>query len=737
MHRRLLFDNDWMFCKFPNRKRVFQEVVIPHTWNALDGQDGGNDYYRGECLYKKRFANPGAGEDEQVFIEFEGVNSSCRVLINGCELGVHQGGYSSFRLEITQHLTDENVLEIYVDNSKNELVYPQVADFTFYGGIYRDVWLVIVNSTHFEFDSVDVRPSLQLPATGLVHLEGKLSGACDGLSISILDAQGCQVGRARSKDFPLDLTIEDVKRWEGLENPYLYTVELSAMQDMTVLDQISLSIGFRTFHVDPYEGFFLNGRKYPLRGVSRHQDRLGVGNALTKAMHEEDILLIKEVGANCIRLAHYQHSQCFLDLCDRHGFIVWEEIPYITQHMENGNDNLQSQMRELITQNRNHASICFWALSNEITAGGHPEGLVDEHKALYSLCKELDPARPVGIAHAFMQEPRGEMLHIADLNAYNLYYGWYIGEIRDNWTFLDSFHMDNPESPIGLTEYGADANIRLHSQNPRKGDYSEEYQCLFHERMCEGIRQRDYLWCTFLWNMFDFGADAREEGGQKGINGKGLVTFDRKTRKDSFYVYKAFFSKEPFVHIAGRRYAKRTEAVSNIKVYTNLCEVELFSNSISQGSKKGDKIISFDVRLESENRLIARTCDSSGRVFTDEMTIFKVDEAESSYVLRIDDQVHNWFEGLERSDNNPGHGFSMNDKLGEIAKADGGMSFIKSLYEAQSPEKSGIAAIVQVPFGMFLSMVQGTTVKEYCIRANISSENTIKICSDLKRLIKE
>ena len=376
-------------------------VDVPHTWNAIDGQDGGNDYWRGTCVYEKSFPRPDFGADQRVYLEFQGVNASAKVELNGAEVGTHDGGYSTFRWDVTDVLKEDNTLTVHADNSRNDRVYPQKADFTFYGGIYRDVLLVIVNKDHFDMDYFG-GPGLKVTPTvdgkdGRVRVETfhQVDGA--QVKIRLLDAGGKVAAFGTGTD--ITLAVANVRLWDGVKDPYLYTCEATLSVNGEEVDQVSARFGVRTFSVDPEKGFFLNGRRYPLHGVSRHQDWKGIGNAITKEHHDTDMAMIREMGANTIRLAHYQHDQYFYDLCDQYGMVVWAEIPYISEHMPNGRANSISQAKELVLQNYNHPSIVVWGVSNEITISTKDKAdMLDNHRVLNDLYHQMDPTRLTTLA---------------------------------------------------------------------------------------------------------------------------------------------------------------------------------------------------------------------------------------------------------------------------------------------------------------------------------------------------
>jgi beta-galactosidase len=738
MRKERVLGGKWDFFKGCSDKTSLAQlepvaVTVPHTWNSVDGQDGGNDYYRGICCYRKHFPCPAFFKSSQeLYIEFGGVNSSADVYFNDVRVCLHDGGYSAFQVRIDHLLKDENELLVFVDNSPNDSVYPQTADFTFYGGIYRDVKLICVEDTHFEFTKyggkgVILQTSVE-DGTGILKIQAKVSGRYERVLFSVSDGVSTV---AKGEGTDIEIRIPSVRLWNGLEDPFLYKVKAEIHCGNFIVDSLEYEVGFRFFTFDAEKGFFLNGRSYPLRGVSRHQDREGVGNALTKKMHEEDLSLILEVGANSIRLAHYQHDQYFYELCDKAGLVCWAEIPYITKHLEAGFQNTMDQLSELIEQCIHHCSIVCWGISNEITAGGNSEGLYMNNKALYDRCHEMDCTRPVAMAHAFMLPVNDKVVTLPDIAGYNLYYGWYLGNMDGNGFFLDTCHKAHPELPIGLTEFGCDANIKLQSSNPTKGDYSEQYQALFHEFMCSEIDKRPYLWGTYIWNMFDFAADARDEGGTRGRNCKGLVTFDRKIRKDAFFAVKAWYSKEPFIHICGKRYVNRCEDFSEVKVYSNQKEVELFCNGKSIGKKKGEHVFVFNVKLSERNEIRAVCGDLS-----DTIRVRKVQKPDSSYVLASSSEIRNWFEGLQLISR---EGFmSVHDTVGDILEtADGKNIFEDVMALRKSNVDDDIASQVKIPIEMMLMTMKDVPLSEILRRSRIPDGVIRRINGELNKIHKE
>ena len=695
----LNFNSSWSFFKATNdinAKEGAELVNLPHSWNAADGQDGGNDYYRGSCVYTKSFAKSELPESELHYLQIEGANSSADVYLNGKHLAHHDGGYSTWRVNLTNDIADENVLAIVVDNAANETVYPQMADFTFYGGLYRNVSIISVPSAHFDLDyygapGIKVTPTID-GKNANVEIEVYATDLPTGAEFlyTICDKEGNKVSELRSTDKKVNFTIENVHLWHGRRDPYLFTAKASVVSGEDVLDNVSARFGCRSFKIDPNNGFILNGEEYPLRGVSRHQDRLGIGNALLPEHHKEDMEYIWEMGATTIRLAHYQHDQYFYDLCDEYGMVVWAEIPYISRHMPTGRENTISQMKELISQNYNHPSIVVWGLSNEISIAGSDEDLLENHRILNDLCHEMDKTRLTTIAAVSMCKMDDPYLQIPDVVSYNHYFGWYGGDTTMNGPWFDKFHAMHPSIPIGCSEYGCEA-LNWHTSDPRQGDYTEEYQAYYHEELIKQLFTRKYMWATHVWNMFDFGADARAEGGENGQNHKGLMTMDRKYKKDSFYAYKAWLrspEEAPFVHLCGKRYVDRVEDVTKVTVYSNLPEVELFVNGESIGKKSApDHFFYFDVKNEGESTIVAKAGE-----LTDEGKIRKVEEMNMDYVLVEKGAVLNWFD-VEA----PEGRFSLNDTLGEIMKtfrgklwfARLGLTLKKKMDANKKPAKDG------------------------------------------------
>lgn len=661
-------NENWQFSK---DNQNWENVTLPHTWNGKDGQDGGNDYYRGKCYYKTQIAADDMQGDE-LYVKFYAVNSSAEIFFNGKKIGSHDGGYSAFEVKLPEKSGE---LVVTADNSPNDTVYPQQADFTFYGGIYRDVELISVPKIHFD-GNFHVTPIVK-DNSAEISFEVKTTGSAV-VEYEIVD--GDQVIYRGTQD---KFVLDNPHLWNGRIDPHLYTANAYLIVDENIADKLSTRFGVRSFEITADRGFILNGKEYPLRGVSRHQDRPDIGNALTYEHHKEDMDLICEMGATTIRLAHYQHSQDFYDLCDERGMVVWAEIPYISRHMNNGTENTYSQMRELIDQCYNHPSIVVWGLSNEITmAGAGDPLLIENHKKLNDICHRTDKTRLTTLAALTMCPIDAEYIHIPDVLSYNHYFGWYGGNTGMNGPWFDDFHKKYPNTPIGCSEYGCEA-LNWHTSNPEQGDYTEEYQSYYHEELIKQIMDRPYLWATHVWNMFDFAADARSEGGENGMNHKGLVTFDRKYKKDSFYAYKSWLSDEPTLHICSKRYVDRVEDVTKVTIYSNQNEVELFANGESVGKQTKGKypFFYFEVKNVGETQLKAVASD-----LEDTAVIKKVNEPNPDYIMQEEGTVINWFE----IDTPVGY-LSINDTLGDILATFRGklvlISMIPMLKNALSGDK--------------------------------------------------
>lgn len=638
------------------------EVDLPHTWNKIDGQDGKDGYLRTKAVYSKTLA-PRAGV---CYLEVLAANSVAEVFLDGAKLCTHEGGYSAFWTDLTGMSEKGGKLEISVDNSPNEAVYPTMADFTFYGGLYRGVNLLVCPEKHFlpTSNGVGIWATAYKRDDGwelVITFETSASAKGDEVSFILKDRDGKEVGSAKAKGGAGRAVIKvgSPRLWD-IDDPYLYTLVGSIEGG----DSAEIETAFRYFSFDADKGFFLNGRHLKIKGVSRHQDREGVGNALTPAMHEEDIKLIKEVGANSVRLAHYQHSDYFYTLCDREGLLVWAEVPVISRFSPKRQFNALSQLKELVLQAKNHPSIFTWSIANEITIAGESKGLKKALSELDALAKSLDDSRPTVMAAVTMCPVTSELNSVTDIIGYNHYFGWYVGTYRDLDNWLEKWRKTAPDKKLCLSEYGAEGITRYQNSHPVPGDYSESYQAVYHENYMERIAAADWMWGSYVWNMFDFGSAARNEGGVRGRNNKGLVTFDRKIKKDSFYLYKAWWSDEPFIKIAGERYLKRKIGVSEIKVYSNAAKIRLEVGGYS-AEAEGAHVFKFgDVPISEGKNVLRATADG----LEDVLEIEGVAEEPAEYTLPAGAEsfVRNWF-ASDTDEIDPTR-FSTADKVGDLLK---------------------------------------------------------------------
>ena len=609
----ILLNNDWNF-RFSHQVQKGTEVRVdlPHTWNAQDALSGKIDYKRGIGNYEKNLFIRPEWKGKRLFIRFEGVNNIADVFINRRHIGEHRGVYGAFIFEITGKVEygKENSILVRVINGEQLDIMPLVGDFNFYGGIYRDVHLLITDETCIS--PLDyASPGVRLIQDSVSHRYAKvraivdLSNGSSGnqeveLNVRLLDGQ--RVVKEGTKNVNLsgnevmqqELTfeIDQPHLWNGRQDPFLYQAEVTLFRNGQMVDRVTQPLGLRFYRIDPDKGFFLNGKHLPLQGVCRHQDRSEVGNALRPQHHEEDVALMLEMGVNAVRLAHYPQATYFYDLMDKNGIIVWAEIPFVGPGGYNDKGfvdlpafraNGKEQLKELIRQHYNHPSICVWGLFNELTELG--DNPVEYIKELNVLAHQEDTTRPTTSASNQM----GDLNFITDAIAWNRYDGWYGGTPADLGKWLDRMHKDHPEICIAISEYGAGASI-YHQQDslvktvPTSWWHPENWQTYYHIENWKTISSRPYVWGSFVWNMFDFGAAHRTEGDRPGINDKGLVTFDRKVRKDAFYFYKANWNREePMLYLTGKRNTVRTQRLQTITAFTNLSGAELFVNGKSYG----------------------------------------------------------------------------------------------------------------------------------------------------------
>lgn len=599
----------------------FSKIKIPHTWNAVDGQDGcpggrdlnDTDYYRGDGWYRTALLFPEAAlAGKRRFLRFQGANMRCDVYLNEHFVGAHEGGYTAFCFEITDFLqAGENLLAVKVNNAFSERIAPLTADFTFYGGLYRDVELIeteplCFSRTQSASRGLKLTPYAVGGESASCRMEAVVENrAGEDKTVSVrarfgdsAQTQAVHIAAGQNEAVCFDFHIDHPHLWNGREDPYLYAASMELSESGNPIDTLWAETGLRYFHIDREKGFFLNGRPYPLRGVSRHQDREALGNALTEAQHDEDFQILYELGATAVRLAHYPQAEYFYRLCDRHGILVWAEIPFVdliggSGSYESPNADRRAffeitkrQLTELIEQNRSHPAIFCWGLQNEVRSK-FDEVMIPFMNELHALAKRLDPTRYT--TQATNQKTAYHWQ--SDLIAWNVYPGWYGMSRKQLGPFIDIMRC---KRPVGISEYGAGGNHLQHEEKPKKPVHNgawhpEEYQALCHEAFLRQIDRREYLWATFVWNLFDFGSDGRNEGDRPGMNDKGLVSFDRKVKKDAYYVYQSRWSKTPMLHIAQSRCTERKAKKTEIKVYSNIDAVTLFVNGRRIGTKEQRK----------------------------------------------------------------------------------------------------------------------------------------------------
>lgn len=623
--KEILLNNDWNFRFWHQVQfKSEQRVNLPHTWNSGDALSGKQDYYRGVGNYDKKIYVEPEWKGKRLFLRFEGVNSIANVFINATHVGEHRGGYGAFVFEITDYVKygAMNTVLVKVNNALQMDIMPLVGDFNFYGGIYRDVHLVITDPVHISLTDY-ASPGVYLIQknvskekadikTKVVVSNGNPENTPVKVNVKIWDGEklvqqqdlNMTVDARNHSVAGLEMTIEKPHLWNGRKDPFMYRAEVTLSADGKVVDKVCQPLGLRFYHVDPEKGFFLNGEHLKLKGVCRHQDRAERGNALYKMHHDEDAAIMAEMGTNAVRLAHYPQATYFYDLMDQYGIVAWAEIPFIGPggYQDRGfvdqasfRDNGKEQLKELIRQHYNHPSICFWGLFNELkTIGDNP---IEYIKELNALAHQEDPTRPTTAASFLSYD--SDISKITDVIAWNQYFGWYGGSPSDMGKWLDANHKAHPDYKIAISEYGAGASIYHQQDSVKRGVASgwwhpENYQTFYHIGNWQAIAERPFVWGSFIWNLFDFGAAHRTEGDRPGINDKGLVTFDRKVKKDAFYFYKANWNQEDkFVYIANRRHRDRTLPVTDIMVFSNMPQVELFVNGKSIGTQGADGYATF------------------------------------------------------------------------------------------------------------------------------------------------
>lgn len=646
----ILINQDWNF-RFSHQvdKNSSRRVDLPHTWNAQDALSGKPDYKRGIGNYDKKLFIRSEWKGKRLFLRFEGANCVSNVFINGKQIGEHRGGYGAFIFEITDKVNygKDNTVLVRVNNGEQLDVMPLVGDFNFYGGIYRDVHLLVT-------EDICISP-LDYASPGVYlfqqHVGEKQAAVLARINLSngtehprqatlrLQVKEGDKVVYQADKKVTvaphtsvqpeeMSFTLLNPRLWNGREDPFMYQTVITLVKDGKEIDKVEQPLGLRYYATDADRGFFLNGKHLPLHGVCRHQEWAEVGNALRPMHHEEDTRLMLEMGVNAIRLAHYPQATYMYDLMDRNGIVTWAEIPFVGPggYADKGfvdqpsfRENGKEQLKEMIRQHFNHPSICFWGLFNELKENG--DNPLEYIKELNVLAHQEDPTRPTTSA----SNQGGAINFITDNIAWNRYDGWYGATPATLASWLDKTHQAHPEIKIAISEYGAGASI-YHQQDslvqtsPGSWWHPENWQTEYHIQNWKIISERPYVWGSFVWNMFDFGAAHRTEGGRPGINDKGLVTHDRKVKKDAFYFYKANWNPEPMVYIAGRRSVNRVKPVTEVQIFSNCAGVTLKVNGqiIKKMQPDGVKVCIFkDIRLKKGENNIEVSAKNGKRVITD------------------------------------------------------------------------------------------------------------------------
>ncbi len=674
------FNSEWIFTKESSDDYINKEVnngykvCLPHSFNATDGQSG-DGMFKGEGCYQNKLIITKDQLKKFIYLEIGAASLVSKVYINGKFARNNKCGFSMYRVFLNPFLIEgENLISIFVDNSRYDDVYPLMADFSFYGGIYRELKIIEEEAIHFDLMD-NSRDGIYLTQTckSLNKFELNIRGTIINemqeiktatIELKLLNREAEIVFKKNinqdviyKADFEVVEEINNPELWQGIENPYLYKFEASLYFEEIQLDKRIIEIGFRKIEVTSDKGIFLNEKAIKLNGVSRHQDFAGVGNALTKEQMDLDMSIIKEIGANAIRLSHYQHDDYFYSLCDRAGLLVWAEIPFISipTTSDKENTNAKEQLERLIKQAYNHCSIYCWGVQNEITIAVENEKIYEMVKELAAMARKLDCSRFIAQANIHSVANESSLNKLTDLVGYNLYYGWYYKEMEELGTRLDEFHKLRPDIPVMVTEYGVDTNPKLHSYNPTVKDYTEEYQLLFINNALKTFNERKFVLGGYIWAMFDFGSEIRNEGGVKGKNQKGLVTIDRKIKKDSFYLCKAYWSKEKFVKLAGNRFVNRHKQLNDIVVLSNINQIKLYLGEKFIGeinSKEPMKKFEAVKLNHGQNRIKVEAFDFEGNMKTDEMVLNYVSKLDESYVLEKPKEtthVVNWFQKFDLS----------------------------------------------------------------------------------------
>lgn len=676
------FNAGWLFKKAPASKELavnapkwgsgWEQVEIPHTWNARDMQVQANNFYEGSAYYKKMYRFSAEWKGKRVFLRFEGVGACAEVYVNGSLATSHKGGYSAFACEIGTMLKpgEENEIVVKADNvSRPDVIPVNHVLFGVYGGIYRPVWLVVTDPYNICITD-NASPGVYITQKNVskkqadvkvrVKLDnGTLQPAPLTLQNTIYNREGKQVV-VNNQSFDLspqgvqtyeaDFTIKNPVLWQGRENPYLYKVVSRLIQNGKVIDEVVQPLGVRKYEIVAGKGFYLNGEKYPMYGVTRHQDWWGLGSALKNENHDFDLATIMDIGATTVRFAHYQQSDYLYSCCDSLGLIIWAEIPFVNRVTGQEAENTRNQLRELIRQSFNHPSIYVWGLHNEVY---QPHEYTKElTKSLHDLAKTEDPDRYTVSVNGY-----GHMEHPVNLNAeiqgMNRYFGWYEKELQDIEPWVEGLQKDYPAQKLMLTEYGADANIHHQTEymgeslNWTKEFYPETFQTKTHEYHWSVIAKHPYIIASYLWNTFDFACPLWVRGGVPARNMKGLVTFDRQIKKDSYFWYKANWSKDPVLYLTQRRNKDREKKVTTITVYSNIGTPKVYLNGQElAGIRKGYTDVHYvidNVTLADGTNVIKTVAMKEGKNYEDSIEWIYSGEKKRETDMSVNKEEHAGF----------------------------------------------------------------------------------------------
>ena len=690
MEKRITLHTGWHFRK---EDGDWEMVTVPHTWNGKDGQDG-TGMWRGKGIYERRCIFSEEELEKLLYLEIGAASLVSDVYVNHHHIYTNTCPYSMYRVPITDYVkSGENIITIEVDNAYKQEVYPHMADFSFYGGLYRNVSIIIAEKIHFDYldgsrDGIYIMAEQLDETIWNLNVKGKIINEDKEsetvINCRVLDNNNVvcekktEIGEVEQTEFLIKFSVEDRHLWNGVKDPYLYQVVVTIEMDGKVLAERNIPFGFRRIQITPEHGCFLNGEHIKIRGVARHQDFGELGYAISEKEMDKDMELIQELGANSVRLSHYQHDDYFYRLCDEKGILVWAEVPFISAAPASKEAflNIKEQMERLVKQCGNHCSIYCWGVQNELSVTGENEALYDYVRAMEQYVKKMDAARYTAEANIYSVENTSMLNQLTDIVGYNLYYGWYYKTISDLQVRLDAFHRDCPNTALLITEYGVDTNPLYHSYNPTVKDYSEEYQLEFCHNAIQAFEEREFVTGSYVWNLADFGSENRDEGGRKGQNMKGLVTMDRRLKKDAFYLYKAYWSKKPFVKLAGSRFVNRHKEDNLVTVLCNLSGLELYVNDVFiEAKEEVQPVTQFQIKLPEmgENKIRVRGFDSSGNIYEDYMVWNRVLEQDKSYIAEKKDNhvlVTNWFEKFDLSDTTEiimdENAYSTKDTVGEL-----------------------------------------------------------------------